>query len=330
MNITEVKKHIILECISGSHAYGMNTPTSDIDYKGVCLIPDKKLFYGKQVFDQQENGWTDDKGGKIDKVIFHLPKFLSLASTCNPNIVELLYTDDKFIVSINDIGRKLVANRDMFLTKKARHTFSGYAHAQLLRIQAHRRWITSPPSKPTQEEFKHRHVIDLGPLGSEEFETKTRIVKIVNQWKDWDTTKSYKESPTWYKLEVEKYDRNGYESAKKEWDNYISWKTNRNEARAELEAKYQIDTKHAAHLVRLLRMGYEILTEGKCIVLRPDAKELLGIRNGEWSYEKIIAYAEEMDIKMKEAEEKSSLPWGADFNKIEALQMELIDMAMNS
>lgn len=324
MNINEVKKYIILEAISGSHAYGMNTPESDIDYKGICLIPDRKLFYGKQVFEQQDNGWTNDKGEPIDKVIFHLPKFLSLASQANPNIIELLYTDPQFIISINDIGQKLIDNRELFLSKKARHTFSGYAFSQLMRIKHHRKWIISPPIKPTHDEYRHRHIIDVGPLGSEEFDNKTRIVGLTKVWGNGSEADGY----DWYKLEVEKYDRNGYESAKKEWDNYTSWKNNRNEARAELEAKYQLDTKHAAHLVRLLRLGYEILTEGKCVVLRPDAKELLAIRNGEWSYDKIVAYAEEMDAKLKDAEEKSTLPWGADFNKIEELQMELIEMAM--
>jgi hypothetical protein len=134
-----------------------------------------------------------------------------------------------------------------------------------------------------------------------------------NGWKDW------------FQLEVEKYDKNGYEGAKKEWDHYQEWRKNRNVERAKLEAASNYDTKHAMHLVRLLRVGYEIMTEGIVRVKRPDAKELLEIRNGAWSYEKIVAYAEEMDQKVKEAEAKTTLQWGPDRTAIENLQMELIE-----
>lgn len=53
--------------------------------------------------------------------------------------------------------------------------------------------------------------------------------------------------------------------------------------------------KHALHLVRLMRMAEEILSEGKVLVKRPDAQELLAIRNGAWSLESLLAWAEEKD-----------------------------------
>ena len=31
--------HIIFECISGSRAYGLDTPTSDTDIRGVFILP---------------------------------------------------------------------------------------------------------------------------------------------------------------------------------------------------------------------------------------------------------------------------------------------------
>ena len=49
----------------------------------------------------------------------------------------------------------------------------------------------------------------------------------------------------------------------------------------------------ALHLVRLLRMGIEILTTGDLQVWRHDADELLAIRNGAWTYEQLIAWSAE-------------------------------------
>lgn len=46
----------------------------------------------------------------------------------------------------------------------------------------------------------------------------------------------------------------------------------------EIELGY--DPKEAGHLIRFLREGLEILTEGIINVRRPDAQELLAIRKG--------------------------------------------------
>lgn len=45
INDLRTKGLIILECISGSKAYGLDTPTSDTDIKGVFILP-KEDYYG--------------------------------------------------------------------------------------------------------------------------------------------------------------------------------------------------------------------------------------------------------------------------------------------
>jgi len=70
----------------------------------------------------------------------------------------------------------------------------------------------------------------------------------------------------------------------------------------------QGNTKHASHLVRLLRMSREILETGVVNVKRPDAEELLAIRAGDWSYEKLIAFADKEDEELNETVKASSLP----------------------
>jgi len=82
------------------------------------------------------------------------------------------------------------------------------------------------------------------------------------------------------------------------YDSWLRWKKERNPARRDLEVKSGYDTKHASHLVRLMRMGYEILTTGQVIVKRPDAEELLLIKNGGWSYERVMEYKEELQTKL--------------------------------
>lgn len=87
------------------------------------------------------------------------------------------------------------------------------------------------------------------------------------------------------------------------------------------------DLKHGMHLVRLLRMGREILEHGEVFVKRPDAKELLEIRNGSWSYEQLVAYGEEQDMLIRtELYEKTKLPKRPNIELASDLILQVQDM----
>ena len=78
--------------------------------------------------------------------------------------------------------------------------------------------------------------------------------------------------------------------------------------RAASKEQFGYDTKDAMHLVRLMRMGIEIL-EGKGVVVkRPDADELQAIRNGEWELSKVLNHAEELKLRLRELEATTTLP----------------------
>lgn len=75
-----------------------------------------------------------------------------------------------------------------------------------------------------------------------------------------------------------------------------------------LVEKYGYDTKNALHLVRLFRMGCELLETGEVNVYRSDAEELLSIRNGAWTFAQLLGEAEVYRKRMDVALEKSPLP----------------------
>lgn len=106
--------------------------------------------------------------------------------------------------------------------------------------------------------------------------------------------------------------------------NYHSWKTNRNEARSELEQKNGYDTKHAMHVVRLLRTAQEALETGVINVYRPDAEELLAIRNGAWTYDEMMQYWKETDDKIRHLYyPKSELPKKPDIKLATKVLMDI-------
>ena len=282
-----VENNLIYKVCAGSIAYGLNTAKSDIDIRGIT-VPPKEFYFGLQSFEQQEM--------LPDTVIYSLRKFIRLAKDCNPNIIEMLFVDDNDIIFMNKYGQLLRDNRHLFLSKKARFTFGGYAFAQLKRIKGHRKWITNPQVKPNKEKYFKEKIMML------ENKTKKKYMKFLEQ---------------------------EYDNAMKKYSQYLNWKKNRNPERAKLEDKYGYDCKHAMHLIRLLKMGCEILEKGKVIVKRPDREELLAIRNGSLTYNELIKCAENYQNKLDKLYSTSLLPKKPDDKEINKLLINITEDFLN-
>ena len=125
----EEPKNLILKCVGGSHLYGLNTPSSDMDIRGIYLesVEDALDVNGRQ------NGERSDE--KQDEKYYSLGKFLKLAAECNPNIIEMLFLPDEAILYKSPIYDRLIEHRNWFMSKRARHTFGGYAYSQIQRAK---------------------------------------------------------------------------------------------------------------------------------------------------------------------------------------------------
>lgn len=305
----EYEKHLILLALAGSRSYGTHRPDSDYDYRGVIIPPPEFARGFLHRFEQKEGL----KGYGKDSVGYDIRKFAKLAADCNPNITESLFVDEKLLVVNTKYGKRLRENRELFLSKKAKHTFSGYAFAQLKRIKQHKAWWDKEqaglvPPKPERKDFG----LDPKPLYG-----KGALNNLI-------TTPTAMIHPD--HLDYVSKERQ-YQEAKRKYDSWADWQKNRNPARYILEKNFGYDSKHAMHLVRLMTMCEEILTTGEVIVTRPDAKFLLSIRDGAWTYEQLIAWADEMEAKLDELYHSSDLPHKPDLEKINNLCVELVEEA---
>lgn len=111
----------------GSIAYGTNTPDSDEDIRGICIPPKEYYFGFKNNFEQAQLK-------EPDVVIFDIKKFLKLAANANPNCLEILFVDPGDIIFVSDLGKKILDNNHLFLSKKIKHTMMGYAAHNLKKI----------------------------------------------------------------------------------------------------------------------------------------------------------------------------------------------------
>jgi hypothetical protein len=97
--------------------------------------------------------------------------------------------------------------------------------------------------------------------------------------------------------------------------------------RKALVEKHGYDTKNAAHLIRLLRMGISFLQTGYLFVDRRgvgDAQELIDIKTGKWSLQDVKKLASDHFYHLNVAEQESKLPDGPDLAQVNKLLVHLL------
>lgn len=374
----DLHKATVFLTLSGSRAYGFSSPTSDWDYRGVA-IPPLETYIGiqskfeqavdvktKHVWKNYPAGWVEPDA---DMQVMEVTKFCRLALDCNPSIIEILFSDIESVIYLHPMMRELIANRNIFLSKRAKPRFCGYALSQLNRIKRHKRWLDNPPTvAPKREDYglPFYGVLSQDQIGAAEALIQREIdnfmiaqddlpehTKIelsngmgrmmraiwvglnspqpypVGDDQPFDSTEDALRESVMKNMfsenfiEVLKKEKQ-YRSAKQEWDSYQHWLEERNPDRAELEKKFGYDTKHACHLVRLIRMCREILETGQVLVKRPDAEELRAIRAGTWTYARVCEFAEVEDISLNESVKNSKLPSSPDTEKVQEIVFNMV------
>ena len=145
MKIVDLKerKLIVLECISGSRAYGSNTAQSDTDIKGVFVLP-KPAFYGLEYMEQVNNETNDE-------VYYELKRFIDLLIKNNPNILELVSTSDDCVLYKDPIMNLI--KPELFLSRLCKQTFAGYAQSQIKKAKGLNKKIVNPIDKERKSVF---------------------------------------------------------------------------------------------------------------------------------------------------------------------------------
>lgn len=165
--------NIILEGITGSIAYGLDTEDSDQDVKGIYVAPTEailSLSKPRETYDHTDPDWT-----------YHeLGKFLSLAIKCNPTILELLFLEGYTVNT--KFGRMLIDNRHLFLSNTVFHSYGGYAISQARKLNA--RGGTFGNGRNKRYSKHARHCFRLLYQGKELLETGNLTVRVTQQMRE--------------------------------------------------------------------------------------------------------------------------------------------------
>ena len=141
MTLDELRKSgmIAYEYIRGSHAYGLNTPTSDEDHGGVFICPKEMLYGLRGKYIEQV---SDEKG---DTVFYEFGRWVELLLKSNPTALESLFIPERCIVGeVHPMVQEIINNREMFLSKECFKTLTGYAVSQIGKARGLNKKIVNP------------------------------------------------------------------------------------------------------------------------------------------------------------------------------------------
>lgn len=172
---------IVLEGVTGSTAYGLATKNSDVDVKGVYLLPTKEVL--SIGFNLQK---TTKDHVNPDWVYHEVGKFMQLVISGNPTVTELLYLES--YTELNHIGVMLLENRDAFLSTRAvMDAYRGYALSQAKRLNNRTEQGLDGYDSALKNRFaKHtRHCFRLLLQARQLLETGTLSVRVTPEEREW-------------------------------------------------------------------------------------------------------------------------------------------------
>lgn len=334
---------IAMEAVVGSQSFGLATENSDVDTRGVFVLPmNERIAYGAidQVADERNN-----------RVFWEMGKFLGLLREGNPSALEFLNSPDECIRK----GGYLfdVIPKDIWVTERCRKSFLEYAKNQLSRAYGLNKKIFNPQPEEPPRVLDYCYVVtrEKPPVPFKRFlvqqperfmrEQKWYALASLDHvtdayalyWQDPMSGTSGKEHEWRWAYGVVSdeakandiqlaphipqgllpvatlfFNKNAYSHDCSEHTKYWHWVRERNESRYEETLKHGkgYDAKNTMHCIRLLMTAKELAETGKVRVDRSADREfLLGIKAGKYSYEEMMALSDKLVKETEEAFEKS-------------------------
>jgi uncharacterized protein len=322
--LAETNKILLIQV--GSHLYGTNTPTSDLDFSGLFIAPeryylglDKIEEIDLSVVSKLESGKNDSDA--VDIKLYELRKYMKLAMENNPNIIEQLFAPDEKIEYVNEFGREILNHRHLFPWRGLKQKFCGYAFSQkhkmtiktdnYTNLHLFSAWLDENMRNPREETCSTPDDIFANQLLAE---LRTKNVAGV---------KFHEHHALVGDINISLTDKLSKVNAK------VKERLSKVGNREELYTKYGYDTKFGMHLVRLMLEGRELLSTGNLEYPLKDREMLLDIRNGGWAREDIISYSEELEKEIESLEPTSILPSRPRYDEIEKLLIRMVKAFWN-
>ena len=313
-----MNEEIIVRIKFGSHLYGTDTPTSDLDYKSVyipcasdILLQRVKGSVGHKL--KPHEGLKNDSGA-VDDEAYSLQRYLGLLAEGQTVTIDMLFAPAPVISTpLWDLIRE---NKDRLLTKRS-VAFVGYC-----RTQANKYGIKGSRVSAAKNaaEFFSEHMLssgttakvgDIEPLLSDLINEHTRVL-------------TKETTPGKFETYFECCNRMvGFKNTLKEAAGIYTRIYEEYGKRARLaQSNEGIDWKALSHAVRVASEALELLLEHTVTFPLKNAAHVLDIKQGRISYQEVADEIESLLEAVEQASATSSLRETADQAFIDGVVME--------
>lgn len=315
-------RKIIFLTLGGSYSYGTNVETSDVDVRGCALNSESDLL-GLTSFEQVVNTQTDT-------TIYAFNKLVSLLLNCNPNTIEMLGCKPEHYFYISDIGREMIANRKMFLSKRAVHSFGGYANQQLRRLE------NALARDRLSQARREEHILNSMKGAVKSFESRYTILEngSIVLYTD-ESPREDLDREIFADIQLKKYPVREFNSVINDLTNVIGTYEKLNHRNHKKDDEHL--NKHAMHLIRLYLLCLDILEKEDIVTYRGDDLPLLmSIRKGDYQLEdgtyrpEFFEMVSDFEKRLNYAKQNTSLPDNPDMKKVEEFVMSVNRRAIDA
>lgn len=308
--------NIILLGLGGSYAYGTNAESSDVDIRGIALNS-KADILGSSNFEQVVNNSTDT-------TIYSIKKIFSLLSSCNPNTIEILGLKPEHYLYLSPIGKELLDNKKLFLSRRAQYSFGGYAFAQLRRLD-------NKAVRSVSQAEREQHILNSITSAYYSLSEKYESLKdedYINLYLD-DSDQIDLDKEIFIDTHLSHYPLRDYKNMWSDMKTIISTYDKIGHRNTHAIEKNKLG-KHMMHLIRLYLMCIDILEKEEINTYREeDIPFLMDIRNGKFldnnsqpttEFYDLIA---EYEKRLQYAADNTSLPDKPNFKIIDEFLMSI-------
>lgn len=229
-------------------------------------------------------------------------------------------------IRLNKIGKELIENRKMFLSKICIHTFGGYANSQLRRLE-------NKANRLVGQSQNEAYI--LKSIQNAKFDFKNRYYphdeNDVRLYIDKSEQEGF-ESEIYMDVNLKHYPMRDWAGMWNEMKAIVSSYTKMGK-RNEKAISHDKLGKHMAHLIRLYMMGIDILEKEEIITYRENEHDLLmDIRDGKYldsnrqPTSNFYDILNEYEKKFDHAKENTSLPDIPDYKKIREFKAYVNEM----
>lgn len=346
MTIDDIKNNglLLFEVISGSKSFGLDTPTSDTDVKGVFFMP-KDDFFGLDYIPQISNESSDI-------VYYEIGRFIELLIKNNPNILEVLATPDDCILYKHPLMDYLKI--EDFLSKLCKDSFAGYATTQIKKARGLKKKIVNPVPKERKTLLDfcfiltgHDSILLKSWLNENNMAHEyCGLINIPHSkgiyalFYDFKNTLGYKgicQKETSNEVSLSSIPKNeaikahmyfnqeAYSTYCKEYREYWDWVEKRNEDRYNTNQRHgkNYDSKNMMHTIRLLQTAERIFKTGKLNIRVDNRDELLNIKAGDIEYDKLLVMADDLIASIDNYYSTTILPLCPDKKKAEDILVSI-------